>query len=58
MRRLCAAFDAMADGLSQDELAEMTTAMTGVRTIGQVRQQRLLKTNAAERRKRIQISAS
>ena len=32
MKRLNAAFDAMADGLRQDELAEMTAAMTGVRT--------------------------
>ena len=38
--RLSAAFDAMGDGLSQDELAEMTAAMTGVRTLAEVRQQR------------------
>lgn len=49
-RRLNAAFDAMADGMSQDELAEMTAAMTGVRAINGVREQDALKTNAAERR--------
>ena len=38
--RLKAAFDAMGDGLSQDELAEMTAAITGVRTIAEVRLQR------------------
>lgn len=32
MARLNAAFDAMADGLTKDELAEMTAAMTGVKT--------------------------
>ena len=47
-RRLNAAFDAVADGLSQDELAEMTATMTGVRTIDEVREQRALKTNAAK----------
>ena len=39
-QRLNAAFDALADGLSQDELAEMTAAMTGVRSIDEVRRQR------------------
>ena len=39
-QRLKAAFDALADGFSQDELAEMTAAMTGVRTIDEVRWQR------------------
>ena len=34
--RLKAAIDAMGDGLSQDELAEMTAAITGVRTIAEV----------------------
>lgn len=37
--RLNAAFDVLADDLSQNELAEMTIAMTGVRTIDEVRQQ-------------------
>ena len=39
-QRLNAAFDELADGLTEDELAEMTAAMTGVKTIDEVRQQR------------------
>ncbi len=39
-KRLKAVFDAMTNGLSQDELAEMTAAMTGVRSIDEVRRQR------------------
>ncbi len=50
MRRFNAAFDSMANGLSQDDLAEMIAAMIGVRTIDEVREMRALKTNAAARR--------
>lgn len=37
--RLNAAFDVLADDLSQNEVPEMTIATTGVRTIDEVRQQ-------------------
>ena len=36
MKRLNAAFDAMSDGLTDAELADMTSAMTGVKTIADV----------------------
>ena len=35
-KRLNAAFDAMSEGLTEDALADMTTAMTGVMTIEDV----------------------
>lgn len=36
MERLNDAFDAMGDGLAEDALADMTSAMTGVKTIDAV----------------------